>query len=90
MDTKNTNNAPQGRRKIAIGLTAAVLAAAAGIAWSSPEVLGIGWNSQHTEDAYVEGNLVQVTPQVAGTVTRIAASRTGTGLIQVPAALLPP
>ena len=76
MDTKNTNNAPQGRRKIAIGLTAAVLAAAGGIAWSSPEVLGIGWNSQHTEDAYVEGNLVQVTPQVGGTVTRIAADNT--------------
>ncbi|MEG2901959.1 MAG: efflux RND transporter periplasmic adaptor subunit, partial [Massilia sp.] len=29
-----------------------------------------------TEDAYVEGNLVHVTPQVAGTVTRIAADNT--------------
>lgn len=76
MDTNNTNNAPQGRRKLALGLSVAVLAAAGGIAWSSPEVLGIGWNSQHTEDAYVEGNLVQVTPQVAGTVTRIAADNT--------------
>ena len=73
--TEQTNQ-PQSRRKLALGLCAAVLAAAAGIAWSSPGVLGIGWNSQQTEDAYVEGNLVHVTPQVAGTVTRIAADNT--------------
>jgi len=74
--TEQTNHAPQSRRKLALGLCAAVLAAAAGIAWSSPGVLGIGWNSQQTEDAYVEGNLVHVTPQVSGTVTRIAADNT--------------
>jgi membrane fusion protein (multidrug efflux system) len=74
--TEQTNHTPQSRRKLALGLFAAVLAAAAGIAWSSPGVLGIGWNSQQTEDAYVEGNLVHVTPQVAGTVTRIAADNT--------------
>lgn len=74
--TEQTNHAPQSRRKLALGLSAAVLAAAAGIAWSSPGVLGIGWNIQQTEDAYVEGNLVHVTPQVAGTVTRIAADNT--------------
>jgi len=74
--TEQTNQAPQSRRKLALGLCAAVLAAAAGIAWSSPGVLGIGWDSQQTEDAYVEGNLVHVTPQVAGTVTRIAADNT--------------
>jgi len=74
--TEQTNHALQSRRKLALGLCAAVLAAAAGIAWSSPGVLGIGWNSQQTEDAYVEGNLVHVTPQVAGTVTRIAADNT--------------
>ena len=74
--TEQTNHTPQSRRKLALGLSAAVLAAAAGIAWSSPGVLGIGWNSQQTEDAYVEGNLVHVTPQVAGTVTRIAADNT--------------
>jgi len=74
--TEQTNHTPQSRCKLALGLCAAVLAAAAGIAWSSPGVLGIGWNSQQTEDAYVEGNLVHVTPQVAGTVTRIAADNT--------------
>lgn len=74
---ENTNApAAQSRRKLAVGLVAAIAAAVGGIAWSSPEVLGIGWNSQHTEDAYVEGNLVQVTPQLAGTVTRIAADNT--------------
>ena len=76
MDTNNTNHAPQGRRKLALGLGGAVLAVAAGIAWSAPEVLGLGWHSQQTEDAYVEGNLVQVTPQVAGTVIAIAADNT--------------
>lgn len=76
MEAKPTPAAPQGRRTLTIGLLAAIAAAVAGIAWSSPEVLGIGWNTQHTEDAYVEGNLVQVTPQVAGTVTRIAADNT--------------
>ena len=76
MDNKNTTTVAQSRRKLAIGLLAAIAAAVGGIAWSSPEVLGLGWNSQHTEDAYVEGNLVQVTPQVAGTVTRIAADNT--------------
>jgi len=75
MENKNAP-AAQSRRKLAIGLVAAIAAAVGGIAWSSPEVLGIGWNSQHTEDAYVEGNLVQVTPQLAGTVTRIAADNT--------------
>jgi membrane fusion protein (multidrug efflux system) len=63
--TEQTNHAPQSRRKLALGLSAAVLAAAAGTAWSSPGVLGIGWNSQQTEDAYVEGNLVHVTPRCA-------------------------
>lgn len=76
MDNKNTTTVAQSRRKLAIGLLAAIAAAVGGIAWSAPEVLGLGWNSQHTEDAYVEGNLVQVTPQVAGTVTRIAADNT--------------
>lgn len=76
MEAKPTPQVPQGRRTLTIGLLAAIAAAVAGIAWSSPEVLGIGWHTQHTEDAYVEGNLVQVTPQVAGTVTRIAADNT--------------
>jgi len=75
-DKPTPAQAPQSRRKLTIGLMASVAAAVAAIAWSSPQVLGIGWNAEHTEDAYVEGNLVQVTPQVAGTVTRIAADNT--------------
>lgn len=76
MENKQATEVAQSRRKLAFGLGLAIAAVVAGIAWSSPEVLGIGWNSQHTEDAYVEGNLVQVTPQVSGTVTGIAADNT--------------
>lgn len=76
MQAEKSTPAPQSRRTLTIGLMAAVAAAVAAIAWSSPQVLGIGWHAEHTEDAYVEGNLVQVTPQVAGTVTRIAADNT--------------
>jgi len=76
MQAEKTTPAPQSRRTLTIALGAAVAAAVAAIVWSSSDVLGIGWHSQHTEDAYIEGNLVQVTPQVAGTVTRIAADNT--------------
>jgi membrane fusion protein (multidrug efflux system) len=53
-------------------LAGGVLLAAAGIAiyWSSMRYREV------TEDAYVEGNLVQVTTQIAGTVTAIAADNT--------------
>ncbi|WP_020656148.1 HlyD family secretion protein [Massilia niastensis] len=75
METNKELPAPK-RRKLAIGLAVAVAAAAVGIALSAPGILNLGWNSESTEDAYVEGNLVQVTPQVAGTVTRIGADNT--------------
>ena len=86
MEDKNTQQ--QGRTRLAIGLVAAIAAAAAGIAWSAPGIVHFGWNMEATEDAYVEGNLVQVTPQVAGTVTRIGADNTdfvraGEALVQL-------
>src|SRR4051812_42628216 len=31
---------------------------------------------EETEDAYVQGNVVQVTPQIAGTITKILADDT--------------
>ena len=74
MEDKNAQQ--QGRTRLAAGLVAAIAAAAAGIAWSAPGIVHFGWNMEATEDAYVEGNLVQVTPQVAGTVTRIGADNT--------------
>jgi membrane fusion protein (multidrug efflux system) len=54
------------------GVAAALLAGAAGVAWA---MLATG-GERVTEDAYVDGNVVQVTPQVAGSVTAIAADNT--------------
>jgi membrane fusion protein (multidrug efflux system) len=74
-DTKHSAPAPAPRRnKLAAACVAAgVLLAAAGY--------GVYWSTtlqfrEVTEDAYVEGNLVQVTTQIAGTVTAIAADNT--------------
>ncbi|OON62830.1 HlyD family secretion protein [Massilia sp. KIM] len=76
-NTTTPDKAPgRGRIRLAAGLAAAVAAAAAGIAISAPGILHLKPNTEFTEDAYVEGNLVQVTPQVAGTVTRIGADNT--------------
>ncbi len=54
------------------GVAAALLAGAVGMAWT---MLATG-GERVTEDAYVDGNVVQVTPQVAGSVTAIAADNT--------------
>src|SRR5664279_2570768 len=57
-----------------------ILFAATGFA-----VIGLGWgawwalyarNYERTDDAYVQGNVVQVTPQVAGTVLSVNADDT--------------
>lgn len=65
--------APRRNRLLAAGLAGALLLAAAGY--------GAYWSShlqyrEVTEDAYVEGNLVQVTTQITGTVTAIGADNT--------------
>src|SRR4051794_6086120 len=62
----------RGFKRLAIGAAVLVLVGA-GVA-SLPAWRHAG--SEATEDAYVEGNVVQVTPQVIGTVTRIAADNT--------------
>jgi membrane fusion protein (multidrug efflux system) len=78
-DTKHPSPAPAPasaprRNKLAAACVAAgVLLAAAGY--------GVYWSTtlqfrEVTEDAYVEGNLVQVTTQIAGTVTAITADNT--------------
>jgi membrane fusion protein (multidrug efflux system) len=53
-------------------IAAALLVGAAGVAWTmlAPS------NKQITEDAYVDGNVVQLTPQVSGSVTQIGADNT--------------
>ncbi|MGJ7918725.1 efflux RND transporter periplasmic adaptor subunit [Massilia sp. LXY-6] len=63
-----------GRRRLFTALAAVALLGALGAG-------GIYWATsmqyrELTEDAYVEGNLVQVTTQIAGTVTAIAADNT--------------
>jgi membrane fusion protein (multidrug efflux system) len=65
--------APRRNKLAAACVGAGLLLAAAGY--------GVYWSTtlqfrEVTEDAYVEGNLVQVTTQVAGTVTAIAADNT--------------
>ena len=63
-----------GRRRLLLSLVAAAFATAgAGVAgwW-----LASGRYYESTDDAYVGGNLVQVTPQVAGTVLAINADDT--------------
>ncbi|WP_377704908.1 efflux RND transporter periplasmic adaptor subunit [Pseudoduganella sp. UC29_71] len=63
---------PAGRSRLANIAAAALLAGSAGAAWLmlSPD------GHQVTEDAYVEGNVVQVTPQLSGSVTEIGADNT--------------
>ena len=52
-------------------IVAAVLAAAVGGFWYLSDA-----DAEKTEDAYVDGNAIQVTSQISGTVTAIAADNT--------------
>ncbi|ANB19404.1 efflux RND transporter periplasmic adaptor subunit [Dokdonella koreensis] len=61
----------RGRRRRLLVLLAVVVAAAA-VAWAAWYWLHGRW-FEHTEDAYVQGNIVQITPQTAGTVISIGA-----------------
>lgn len=74
MSSPNTEVAAttqRGRRRRLLSLLALLLAAA-GIAWAAWYWLHGRW-FEHTEDAYVQGNVVQITPQTAGTVIGIGA-----------------
>ena len=61
---------PQGRRK-GLGLVAAAVAVAA-LAWGGYHWM-VARNYQATDNAYVAGNVVQITPQIAGMVIAILA-----------------
>jgi membrane fusion protein (multidrug efflux system) len=53
-------------------VAAALLAVAAGAAWT----MLASTDKQITDDAYVDGNVVQVTPQLSGSVTQVGADNT--------------
>src|ERR1700680_890929 len=68
---------------IGAGATFAVIGLAYGVYWA--QVLR---NQQTTDDAYVSGNVVQITPQISGTVVGIGADDTqfvkaGQGLVRL-------
>jgi len=62
---------PKSRRGLFLKLLVVVLILAA-IAWTIWYFVDGRWY-EDTDDAYVNGNVVQITPQVAGTVTSIGA-----------------
>src|SRR5512142_1523642 len=64
----------EGKRKRLLLIAAAVFLLA-GIGWAAWYFL-VGQWYESTDDAYVGGNVVQVTPQVAGTVVAVAADDT--------------
>jgi membrane fusion protein (multidrug efflux system) len=66
--TPNTENSGS-RKRLLLGLGAVVVLCCAAI-FAYQELYGRFY--EETDDAYVGGNLVQITPQITGTVTRIA------------------
>lgn len=66
------NAKPRGRKPLTVAVAAAVLVLGFGAIWFFTHERG----EEITEDAYVEGNIVQVTAQVAGTVVAIGADNT--------------
>jgi len=66
--------APNTRRRKALTTLAAVVVVA-GAGWAAYEWL-VASHYESTDNAYVQGNIIQITPQVAGTVMSIAADET--------------
>jgi membrane fusion protein (multidrug efflux system) len=64
---------PQRRKKALLSLAGVV--AVAGLAWGSYEWL-VASHYESTDNAYVQGNVIQITPQVGGTVMAIHADDT--------------
>jgi membrane fusion protein (multidrug efflux system) len=70
-----SGNPLQAKRKRWLAIAGGVVLVA-GAAYASYYALVLS-NEQTTDDAYVSGNIVQVTPQISGTVVSIAAEDTG-------------
>jgi membrane fusion protein, multidrug efflux system len=73
-DTAAAGNGAGGKRKIALAIVVGVFAVA-GIACGAYWALVARYVTA-TDDAYVDGNVVMITPQVAGTVVAIDADDT--------------
>ena len=71
MNTAQTTPAGNPARKKALSAVAAVVAIAA-VAYGAYYALVLN-HYEHTDNAYVQGNVVQLTPQVGGTVVAINA-----------------
>jgi membrane fusion protein, multidrug efflux system len=86
-DAKSTpRSAANGTRKRWLAIVAGAFALI-GIAYATYWALVLRYE-QSTDDAYVSGNVVQITPQIAGTVVRISAEDTqfvkaGTTLVEL-------
>ena len=72
----NTNNNGNGRRKKLVGGVLAIFLLA-GIGYGAWYLL-VGSHREFTDNAYVDGNIVQITPQVPGTIIAIGADNTDT------------
>ena len=68
----NPNNTPQQRKRRKALMLLAGVVALAGLGWLAWHFM-IGRWSEETDDAYVQGNVVTVTPQTGGTVVAIGA-----------------
>ncbi|MBT2337677.1 MULTISPECIES: HlyD family efflux transporter periplasmic adaptor subunit [Pseudomonas] len=70
--TENSQNRSNSRKRKVMLLALAVIVILAGLGvWAWHELYG-RWN-ESTDDAYVNGNVVEITPQVTGTVVSIGA-----------------
>src|SRR6185295_17494026 len=72
--TTTTDAKPRDQRKRWLAVVIGVFALV-GIGYGTYWALALR-NTQSTDDAYVSGNLVQITPQISGTVIAIAADDT--------------
>jgi len=75
-EVKPNNNNNNGRRRKLVGGVLAVFIVA-GIGYGAWWLL-VGSHREFTDNAYVDGNVVQITPQVAGTIVAIGADNTDT------------
>jgi membrane fusion protein (multidrug efflux system) len=67
---------PPGNPKRKKALTAlAAVVVVAGLGWSAYEYL-VASHYESTDNAYVQGNVIQITPQIGGTVMAIMADDT--------------